>query len=186
MRRFAAIALGVLLPLAALAEDIPEAHHIPGVPWTKLGFTAVNFGIFIYILSRYWPTIRDTVRERRNAVREALDKARRASEEAEALRSEMQRRLDKLAGELEGMLQQARADIAAERDQILAAARTTAEAIQRDAERTAENELRQAREQLRAEVAQHALAIAERISPQQLTSNDQTRFIEDFISEVNR
>lgn len=186
MRRSLAIAVALLLPLAALAEDIPEAHHVPGVPWVKLAFTAVNFGIFVYLLSRFWPTIRNVIIERRSHVREALEKAARARREAEALRAEMQHRLDKLAGELEAMLQQARADIAAERDQILAAARRTAEAIQRDAERTAENELRQAREQLRAEVAQHALAIASKIAPQRLTGADQSRFVEDFVREVNR
>ncbi|MBX3024775.1 F0F1 ATP synthase subunit B [bacterium] len=186
MSRLLAVALGLLLPLAALAEDIPEAHHIPGVPWTKLAFTAVNFSIFVYLLSRFWPTIRNVMIERRSHVREALEKAARARREAEALRAEMQQRLDKLAGELEGMLQQARADIAAERDQILAAARHTAEAIQRDAERTAENELRQARERLRADVAQHALAIAAKIAPQRLAAADQARFVDDFVREVTR
>ena len=186
MSRLVAFALGVLLPLAALAEDIPEAHHIPGVPWAKLAFTAINFSIFVYLLSRFWPTIRNVMIERRSLVREALDKAERARREAEALRADMQRRLDQLAGELENMLKQARSDIAVERDQILAAARATAEAIQRDAERTAENEMRQARERLRAEIAQHALAIAERIAPQRLSSADQSRFVDDFVSEVNR
>jgi F-type H+-transporting ATPase subunit b len=186
MKRLLAIGLTLLPPLAAFAEDIPEAHHIPGIPWAKLAFTLVNFSIFVYLLSRFWPTIRNVMIERRSVVREALEKAQRARHEAEALRAEWQQRLDKLAGELESMLQQARSDIAAERDQILAAARATAEAIQRDAERTAENELRQAREQLRAEVAQQALAIAERIAPERLTSADQARFVADFVSGVNR
>jgi F-type H+-transporting ATPase subunit b len=186
MTRLVSFVLTILLPMAALAEDIPEAHHVPGVPWAKLAFTAINFSIFVYIISRSWPTLRNFMLERRNAVRDALEKADRARREAEALKADMEHRLEKLAGELETMLQQARADIAVERDQILAAARRTAEAIQRDAERTAENEMRQAREQLRAEVAHHALAIAERIAPQQLTGDDQTRFVRDFVSEVSR
>lgn len=186
MRRLSAILAAVLLPLAAFAQEIPEAHPHPGVPWAKLAFTAINFGIFLFLLSRFWPTIRNVMIERRSAVRDALEKATRARHEAEALRAEMQQRLDKLAGELETMLQQARADIAVERDQILAAARRTAEAIQRDAERTAENEMRQAREELRAEVAHQALAIAEKLAPQRLTGADQARFVDDFVSEVQR
>lgn len=186
MNRVLVFTLGVLLPIAAAAQEIPESHYVPGVPWQKLTFTLINFLIFVYIISRAWPTLRNFMIERRDRVREALEKADRARREAEALRAEMQQRLDKLAGELEGMLQQARADIALERDQILAAARRTAEAIQQDAERTAENELRQAREILRAEIAQHALAIAERIAPQRLTAGDQARFVDDFVREVNR
>lgn len=178
----------VLLPLAALAEDIPEgAHHAPGVPWGKVLFSIVNFSIFLYILRRsLWPTIRNWLLERREHVRAALEKADHARREAEALKAEWQRRLDALGGELAQMLEQARADIAVERDQILAAARQTAEAIQRDAERTAENELRQAREQLRAEIAQQAVAIATRLAPERLSAADQARFVDEFVSGVSR
>jgi F-type H+-transporting ATPase subunit b len=186
MTRVLALVLGALLPVAALAQEIPESHHVPGVPWQKLTFTIINFLIFVYLLSRSWPALRNFMIDRRDRVREALEKADRARREAEALRAEMQHRLEQLAGELESMLQQARADIAVERDQILAAARRTAEAIQRDAERTAENELRQARERLRAEIAQHALAIAERIAPQRLTAADHARFVDDFVAGVHR
>lgn len=188
IRRVALLAPLLLLPLAAIAQEIPEsAHHAPGIPWAKLAFTAVNFSIFLYLLLRSaWPTIRNSLIERRDAVRIALEKADRAKRDAEALREQMEQKLRALAGELESMLQQARADIAVERDQILAAARRTAEAIQKDAERTAENELRQAREQLRAEIAAQALAIAERIAPQRLSDADQARFVDDFVTQVNR
>ena len=59
MTRLLSFVLTILLPLAALAEDIPESHHVPGIPWAKLAFTAVNFSIFVYIISRSWPTMRD-------------------------------------------------------------------------------------------------------------------------------
>lgn len=188
IRRLSLFAVVVLLPLVALGQEIPEgAHHPPGIPWAKLAFTVINFSIFLYIVLRSgWPTVRNSLIERRSEVQGALDKADRARREAEALRAQMELKLQALAGELETMLQQARADIAVERDQILAAARRTAEAIQRDAERTAENELRQAREQLRAEIAAQALAIAERIAPQRLSGADQARFVDDFVAEVNR
>lgn len=187
IRRVLLVALPLLLPVVVLGQEIPEAHHHPGIPWAKLGFTVVNFSIFLYLVLRSaWPTIRNSLAERRDLVRVALEKADRARRDAEALKAEMQQRLQALSGELEGMLQQARADIAVERDQILAAARRTAEAIQRDAERTAENELRQAREQLRAEIAKQALAIATRIAPERLSAADQTRFVDDFVSQVNR
>lgn len=187
MKRLAAILTLVLLPLAALAQEIDEAHPHPGIPWVKLAFTCFNFAIFAFVLFRFaGPAIRAWVRERHTSVQTALEQAARVRREADALRAEWQQRIDKLAGELEAMLAQARQDIEAERDQILAAARRAAEAIQHDAERTAENELRQAREQLRAEVAAQALAIAERVAPQRLTGADQGRFVDEFVSQVRR
>ncbi len=177
----------VLLPLAALADEIPEGAHHPGIPWAKLAFSLVNVSIFFYILRRgLWPSVRNYLSERRDTVRVALEKADRVRAEAETLRAEWQHRLDTLGAELEDMLRLARTDIERERDQILAAARRTAEAIQRDAERTAENELREAREALRAEVAKQALAIAERIAPDRLSGADQSRFVDEFIGGVMR
>jgi len=187
MKRLAGAALALLLPLATLAQEIEEHHPHPGIPWGKLAFTAVNFGFFAYILYRALGAfVRNSLRERRAAVQAALEQADRVRREAEALRAEWEQRMATLAGELEAMLREARQDIEVERDQILAAARRTAEAIQRDAERTAENELRQARQHLRAEVAQQALQLAERLAPERLTAADQGRFVDEFIDQVRR
>jgi len=187
MKHLSIFAFALLMPLAAIAQEIEEQHPHPGVPWAKLAFTAINFCIFGAILYRAAGAfVRNSLRERRKRIQAELEQAERVRREAEQLRAEWQRRMDKLAGELEAMLAQARQDIVVERDQILAAARRTAEAIQRDAERTAENELRQARERLRAEVAQQALHIAERLAPAQLTAADQGRFVDEFVSQVRR
>jgi F-type H+-transporting ATPase subunit b len=185
MKRAVAVAWTVLLPVAALAQELDEHKH--GVPWSKLLFSLINVAIFLYILRRgAWPTLRNWVAERRARVADALAQAERARLEAEALRAEWQRRLEGLGAELESMLAQARADIATERDQILAAARTMAEAIRHDARRTAESEIRGAQEMLRAEVAKQALAIAERTAAQRFGAADQQRFIAEFVREVER
>jgi F-type H+-transporting ATPase subunit b len=188
MKRILWFLFAAALPAVAFAGSIDEpgaAAH--GIPWGKLALSFINLSIFVYILRRAaWPTLRNWAAERRARVADALAEADRAKREAEALRAEWQRRLDQLSGELEGMLQQARADIAVERDQILAAARKTAEAIHRDAQRTADSEIRNARDLLRAELAAQALAVAERLAPQQLTPADQRRFVDEFVQQVER
>ena len=83
MNRLLVFTLGVLLPIAAAAQEIPESHHVPGVPWQKLTFTLINFLIFVYIISRAWPTLRNFMIERRDRVREALEKADRARREGQ-------------------------------------------------------------------------------------------------------
>jgi len=185
MTRVAAILLAVLWSSAALAQEIEEHGH--GVPWHKLLFSVINLAIIVYILRRgAWPALRNWVAERRAKVAEALAQAERARRDAEALRAEWQQRLEHLGVELESMLVQARQDIAVERDQILAAAKKAAETIRRDAERTAASELRAARDQLRAEIAAQALAIAERLAPQRLTPADQQRFVSEFVAQVEQ
>ncbi len=188
MRRAFWIACAIAQPAAAFAsavEEHGEAAH--GIPWGKLALSLINFSIFVFILRRSaWPTLRNWAAERRARIAQELAEADRAKREAEALRAEWQRRLEDLSGELEEMLRQARADIAVERDQILAAARKTAEAIHRDAQRTADSEIRNARDALRAELAAQALAVAERLAPQRLTPTDQSRFVDEFVQQVER
>jgi F-type H+-transporting ATPase subunit b len=185
MSRALSLLFGLLLPAAALAQEIEE-HGPQHIPWAKLSFTIINFSLFLYILRRAaWPAVRNFVHERRARVEQALAQADRARSDAEALRAEWQRRLEHLSAELATMLEQARADIAVERDQILAAAQRTAESIRRDAQRTAENEIRSAHDALRAEVAAQALAIAERLAPQRLSGADQQRFVAEFVDQVN-
>jgi F-type H+-transporting ATPase subunit b len=188
MKRLVPLALVIVTAAAAAAQEIEEhAHGHPGIPWGKLAFSAINFSIFIYILRRgAWTALRNWVAERRAHVADALAQADRARREAESLRAEWQRRLDNLGAEFESMLKQARQDITAERDQILAAARQMAEGIRRDAQRTAESEIRGAREELRAEIAKQALAIAERLAPQRLTADDQRRFVNEFVAQVDQ
>jgi F-type H+-transporting ATPase subunit b len=185
MNRIIPFALTVLLPLAALAEEIEE-HGAPHIPVAKLIFSGINFAIFLFIIVKLARNaeLPQFFASRRLRIAEALDQADRAKREAEALRAEWQRRLDSLGTELEGMLRQARQDIAVERDQILAAARKAAEAIRRDAQRTADSELRAAQDALRGDVAKHALAIAERLAAQRLTATDQQRFVSEFVEQV--
>jgi F-type H+-transporting ATPase subunit b len=190
VKRLSLATVALLLPLAALAEEVPEGHAGHGAPWLKLLFMAINLAIFIRIAPAVARLLLgvdlwEWAATRREKVATALAEADRAKREAEAMRAEWQRRLERLGGELEAMLAQARTDIAKERDQILAAARKSAEAIHRDAQRTADNELRSAQEILRAEVAKQALAIAERLAAQRLTAADQQRFVAEFVAQVH-
>jgi F-type H+-transporting ATPase subunit b len=187
MRRGLAFALALLAPAATRAAEIAEQHGARGVPWSKLAFSTINLLIFLFLVRRFVQRLdlAQWLASRRQRIAEALEQADRAKREAEALRAEWQRRLESLGAELEALLAQARQDIAAERDQILAAARHTAEAIRRDALRAAENELRSARDALRAELAQQALAIAERLAPQRLSPADQRRFVAEFVQRVD-
>src|SRR5262245_11136376 len=97
IRRAATVARALLVPAAALAEELEEQH--PGIPWGKLALSAINFALFMYVLWRaLWPTVRNWLSERHAMVRTALEQAERARREAEALRAEWQRRMDTLAG----------------------------------------------------------------------------------------
>lgn len=196
MRRVFGQLLAIVVPAMALAA---EAHHDVehhGIPWSTLIFSFINTAIFLWVFFRYlWPFVCDLMNwawtaklaeERRRRIVSSLEQAAKAKEDAEHLKAEWENRLAGLAAEIESLRAQARADIARERDEILAAARKLAESIRRDAQRAAEQEVRNAQALLRAEVVERALTIARQLAQEQLTPADKDRFIDEFVSQVNR
>jgi len=111
-------------------------HH--GIPWLTLGFTFLNFIMFMAVLRRYvWPPIKQWVRERHELVVQELEAATRATREAQELRAQWQARIANLETELQQLRAQAQADIEREKERLLTAAREAAEGIRREAVKTA-------------------------------------------------
>lgn len=182
-----------LLPFVAdLALAAEEAHHqgghehhAAGIPWVTLGFNVINFLLFGYILARYLlPAMRTWLRERHDRIVRDLEAAANAKAEASRLRDEWQARIAQLGATIEEMRAHARVDAERERDRILAAAHKTAEAIRKDAERTSAYQIRRTEELLRAELAKSALKQAEEQVRSKWTTEDQMRFVADFLSQV--
>jgi len=181
--------LPLLVDVARAAEEAHHeggaAHHPAGIPWGTLGLTLVNFLLFSYVIARYvMPAVRGWLRERHHRIVADLEAAAKAKAEALRLRDEWKRRLEQLGETVEEMRTQARLDAERERDRILAAAHKSAEAIRKDAERTAAYQIRRSEEQLRAELAKAALQQVEEQVRSKWTSEDQMRFVADFLAQV--
>jgi len=180
----------VLAEVALASEEAGHGgghgeHHAAGIPWLTLGFTAFNFILFSLLIAKYVaPSVRSWLRERHERVVRDLEAAATAKAEALKLRDEWQARIGQLGSTIESMRAQARADADRERERILAAAQKAADAILRDAERTAAYQLRRTEEELRAELAKAALKQAEAQVRAKWTSEDQMRFVADFLSQV--
>ncbi len=192
MRMLAWIPVWLLPLLADLALASEEAHHEgghghhpAGIPWLTLGLATFNFILFSWVISRYvMPGVRGWLRERHHKIVRDLEAAAAAKAEATKLRDEWQARIAKLGETAEEMRTQARLDAERERERILAAARKSAEMIRKDAERSAAYQIRRTEEMLRAELVKTALKQAEEQVRTKWTPEDQTRFVADFLAQV--
>ena len=189
MRRRTTIAgVGVMAALTqaavALAEEGGHGHEHASPLWPLL-YGAINLGIFIWLLARFaWPAVRDLVRDRRDNVVRAIEAATAAKTEALKLKTEWETRLAQFNQSVEEMRQQARRDAERERERILAAAQKTADAIRKDAELAAAYELRRTQEMLRGELVRQAVRLAEEAARSRLTTDDQQRFVTEFLKQV--
>jgi F-type H+-transporting ATPase subunit b len=186
-RAVGGVAAFVVAAQRALASEEAHGHAAHGVPWGSLLFSAINLGIFVWVLARFvMPAVRAWVSDRRDQVLNDLKQAAAAKEDAARLKAEWEARLAALERTTAELRAQAQRDAEQERERILAAARAAADAIRKDAERAAAYELRRTQQQLRAELVRQAVRLAEEATRAQWTAADQQRFITDFLEQVGQ
>lgn len=124
--------------------------------------------------------------DRRIQIQDELRRAAELKAEAEARYTDWQRRLTDLDAELETIRATARERAEAERERIVADAEAAAERIRSDAHAAVDQELRRARERLREEASELAIEIAAERLEEQLTDDDRSRLLDEFVQRIEQ
>ena len=124
--------------------------------------------------------------DRRIQIQDELRRAAELKAEAEVRYTDWQRRLTDLDAELETIRATARERAEAEREHIVADAEAAAERIRSDAHAAVDQELRRARERLREEASELAIEIAAERLEEQLTDDDRSRLLDEFVQRIER
>ncbi len=147
----------------------------------------VSFAILLFILAKYaFPPILRTLEERERKIRDSLDQAERHRAEAERRLKDYEGKLNAAAREAEAILDQAkgRAQRALEENEQRLLA--DAERIKADATREIEHERRKAIQEIRAQTADLAIQVAEKVVGRSLTDADHRRFAEEALQAVEQ
>ncbi|HXC50742.1 MAG TPA: F0F1 ATP synthase subunit B [Candidatus Limnocylindrales bacterium] len=183
----AALAAAVLSgsePLSFAAEHGHEDSS-SSEAWLSLGFSTVNFLIFLFLMYRYaWPALRDFLASRHKEVADAMAAAEQARREADAIRSEYAAKEAALEETRRRMLEEIRQGAVADREKSLRDAEAAAARLRTEAERQAEHDLARARRELRAEAARLAAELAEKEVEARLTDADRARLVKEFVEGV--
>jgi len=158
-------------------------HHEPGI-FDLIG-PGVNFLIYAFLL--YWFVGRKVpgfLRKRKEALLKEIQESKQKKEEAEKLYQEFTGRLNKVQEESEKLMETARQDAEVLRQRILREADQQREKILIDAREAASREMLKAKQNLRKEVLLLAVELAETMARNQVTDQDQKRFVETIIEEV--
>lgn len=124
--------------------------------------------------------------DRRDGIQGDVQEAAKLHKQAEERYAKWQRQLADLDAELEEIRRVSAQRAAAERERILADATAAGERIRNDAHTAVEQELRRAREELREEAADLAIQLAGGMLRDQVSEEDRTRLIDEFISKVDQ
>jgi F-type H+-transporting ATPase subunit b len=162
------------------AQDREHRHMPP-----PFGFALINFAVFAMIMYRLaaQPLI-TYVRTRHITIKGDLEEAAELKAEAQARLTEYEQRIAGLDQEVAELIAQVRAEAEAEKARLIEQAAEQAKRLAADAKAQIASELERTRAALRREAVEAALATAESVLREKLSTDDQKRLAERFVVEM--
>ncbi len=145
----------------------------------------LNFALLLVILVKYLrKPISDSLKGRQESIAKAFEELESKKEEAAARFKEYEQKLSGMDEEAKRILENFVAQGKKERDTIIEQAKAAAERIKAQAEFYVQQELAKAKVELQKEVADAAVKMAEEIIRKNLTEQDQSRLISEYLERV--
>jgi F-type H+-transporting ATPase subunit b len=147
----------------------------------------IGFGILFFILAKYaWPIISKSIADREQKIEEQLAAAAQAREDMKNLKSEHQALLTLAKEERDTILADARKLRDKLYDEAKDKADEEAQQIIKDAKKAINFEKMKAMTEMKNEIANMSIEIAEKILRQELADKDkQEKLVDKWINEVN-
>ena len=149
-------------------------------------WTTIAFGVLFFVLSKYaWKPILKSVNDRESSIKDALDEAEKARLEMENLQADNERILKEARAEREAMLKEAREL----KNKMIADAKEEAQAqaskMIEQAQASIETEKKAAIADLKSQVANLSIEIAEKVVREELSNKDkQMQLVESMLGEA--
>ena len=174
------------------------SSFVPAVAWASGGeggglisldksliVQGINFLILLFLLHRllYRPLLAK-MQERTVAIQKSLEEAQQARAEAQRASEENTARLRAAHAEAAAIREQALKEAAEEQRKLVDAARVEAQRLIESAKAQMDTDVRRAREELRREVSELAVAVAEKLVRKSLRDDDHRRIVADAIARV--
>jgi len=166
---------------AAAAGEQAEA-----IPWMALGLHTFNLILLLGVIAWFaGGKIRDSMRTRTAGIKSDIDESNRLRKEARERFEELEWRLAGIEGRLGDLHTEAEQQAEAERLAILERADRDADRLREAAQRTIRSETAKARMALRRDAVSVAVKLAEQRISANVGAEDDTRFANDFFSEID-
>ncbi len=173
---------------AAHGEEHAGGHEHHGLTHGQvMNFVwhCLNFALLLVILVKFLKQpISDSLKGRQESIAKAFEELEAKKEEAAARFQEYENKLSGMDEEAKQILENFVAQGQKERDTIIEQAKAAAERIKAQAEFYVQQELAKAKVELQKEVADAAVKMAEELIRKNLTEQDQSRLISEYLERV--
>ncbi|ADY57538.1 ATP synthase F0 subcomplex B subunit [Syntrophobotulus glycolicus DSM 8271] len=178
-------------PLGIIFAHVVASEAASGEGGALIGFDytlpaqMLSFLILVYILAKFaWRPLMDMMEKRRQFIEDNLSRAENERKEAEKIKKEYQEEMRKARQEAQEIINKA-TKISEERaSEILAEARIDSEKTKQAALADIQRERDNAVLEVKAQVADMSVAVAEKILRAKLNLEGQETLIDQFIQEV--
>lgn len=148
--------------------------------WRVLNFAGLAIILFLALKKPFSSGLTG----RQHAIRDQFEELDAQKAEAEQKYKEFEAKLSGIDQEATKILEAARAQGESEKLRIIEDAQRTAGDIKRQAEMAVQHELAEATKNLREEITDQAMGIAEELIKKSFTEQDQDRLVDDYLSKV--
>ena len=148
-------------------------------------FTLCNLLILVWVFKHFlFDRVHKILDERQNDVSETYKKADEALENAKNLETEYTGLMKNAKDESAEIIKAASKKAQVHSEEIIAQAKLEAAAVKTRAEEDIEREKKRAQNELRGEISELAVLVAEKVVEKEISETDHERFINDFIENV--
>jgi len=179
------VILSVLLAFGAVWASSEGGHgdsagKVKDLIWRTMNFVVLA-GALIFLLKK---PLAKGLESRRQGVRDQLDDLEKQKADAEKQLSEYKAKLARLDKEIEKIVAEYVKDGEAAKARIIEEAKVAAEKLLAQAKKNIEHEFEKAQQELKAEIAGQAVAMAEALIKQHIKDEDQERIVDEYLTKV--
>ena len=149
-------------------------------------WTSISFLILLFILGKFaWKPILNAVNDREDSIKDALQEAEKARQEMQNLKSDNEKILKEARAERDGMIKDAREIKDTMISEAKEEAKTQATKLIEQAKTTIQNEKLAAITELKNQVADLSIDIAEKVMKNELSNKDnQIKLVEKMLGDI--
>lgn len=148
--------------------------------------TVITFVLLLVVLSKAaWKPILEAVNKRESKIRGDLDNAQKLQADAESLRQKYEAQLNEAQRTIQEMLSQAKSQADRTRTELVSAAKEESERILEKGRKDLSGEIEKLRQELRTEVADLSVTVAEKILGQAVDKKMQENILQDALKGIS-
>ncbi len=160
----------------------PILPSVPEMVWGILSF----FIVFLVMWKFAFPAVKKGMEDRTERIRQSLDSAEQAKTDAQSVLDEYQHQLADAKNESNRIIEEARQTAESLRRDLMAKAEADAAEVRARATRDIEAAKDRAMQELRAQIADLTIGLAETIVKRNLDRQANTALIDEYISSISR